>query len=104
MDSEPGSKLKNDRMYREIRFHKNNSTMTERDSNVFPLKQNRRTWTAKLSTVKKWEKEIGCKLEYDLENGKVTKLRHTLFCVYFYPHYIEFQRYIFDLLLTSLFL
>ena len=32
MDSEPESKLKNDGMYREIRFHKNSSTAIKRDA------------------------------------------------------------------------
>ena len=30
---------------------------------------------AKLSTVKKWENEFKCKLEYDIANQKVFRLR-----------------------------
>ena len=38
MDSEPESKFKNERMYKEIRFQRNSSTSMKRDSAVFRLK------------------------------------------------------------------
>ena len=38
MEAVPESKLKNDRMYREIRFQRNSSTALKRDAKVFRLK------------------------------------------------------------------
>ena len=32
---------------------------------------------SKFTTVKKWEKELNCEMEYDIENGKVTRLKVT---------------------------